>query len=247
MEGAGGSSSSAPSGSCPKLTSFFLFNPTWGPREEDEEQKIVYYYPDEVGGLGAKLRRIGLVEGVARFMTKFSVCPAQSLHTQRERTVFLEVEPDYWLCMAVSLPFIRRPANNNSNNSSTGTGSSGTGTTVDVIEFRPEDVSDTVLLALLRRAHAMFCLFHGGLGRALARAGGERLQLTRVLEHFYARYLNTLAVERADLVSEWGGLQYLALGAAEFLRVRALVNRVEADVAIVRQPTRLPSNISTAA
>ena len=213
---------SSSSGSCPKLLSFFLFNSTWGPREEDEDQKVVYYWP-EAAGIDAKMRRIGLVEGVTRFMTKFSHLPTQSLHTQRERTVFLEVEPDYWLCLAVSLPFIRRPpAGSNSSN------------TADVIEFRPEDVSDSVLLGLLRRAHSMFCLFHGGLAKALERSGGDRAMLTRWLEHFYSRYLTTLGVERADIVSEWGGIQYLALGAAEFLRVRALVNRLEADIAVVR-------------
>lgn len=223
------SSSSRPDGSCPKLLCFFLFNSTWGPREEDEDQKVVYFWPESTG-MAARLRRIGLVEGVTRFMSKFSAAPAHSLHTQRERTAFFEVEPDYWLCLAVSLPFIRRPASNN-----TTAGGGNSNGSAEVIEFRPEDVSDAVLLALLRRAHAMFCLFHGGLARALERAGGERSQLTKWLDHFYSRYLTTLGVERADLVSEWGGIQYLALGAAEFLRVRALVNRVEeADAAVVR-------------
>ena len=227
-------SSSRPDGCCPKLLSFFLFNSTWGPREEDEEQKVVYYWPESVC-MAAKLRRIGLVEGVARFMAKFSALPAHSLHTQRERTAFLEVEPDYWLCLTVSLPFIRRPAT-----TTTPASGSGNATPTEVIEFRPEDVSDSVLLALLRRAHAMFCLFHGGLARALDRGGGNRSQLSQWLDHFYSRYLTTLGLERADIVSEWGGIQYLALGAAEFLRVRALVNRLEEEeAAIVRQETTL--------
>jgi hypothetical protein len=220
----GTASTPGTSSSCPKLVSFYLFNSTWGPREEDEHQKIVYFYPPETE-LRQQLQRVGLVEGVTRFMTKFSRAAAQSLHTQRERTVFLEVEPDYWLCLAVSLPWIRRPA-------AGGCSAAGAG---EVIEFRPEEVADSVLLALLRRAYDMFCLFNGGLAKALERSGGERPMLSRWLEHFYSRYLGgSLGVERADVGSEWGGIQYLALAAPEFLRVQSLVNRVEAGMAIVR-------------
>lgn len=228
--GSGRSDGAAASGSssnstCSKLVSFYLFNSTWGPREEEEALKIVYFWPEGVS-LDNQLRRVGLVEGVIRFMTKFSREAAQSLHTQRERTVFLEVEPNFWLCLAVSLPWIRRPATTANGSTVVGSG--------EVIEFRPEEVADAVLLALLRRAYDMFCLFHGGLVRTLERSSGDRKMLSEWLDHFYSRYLGTLSVERADIVSEWGGIQYLALGAPEFLRVQSLVNRVESSMAIVR-------------
>ena len=31
----------------PKLTKFFLFNTTWGPREGEEDKKIVFFWPPE--------------------------------------------------------------------------------------------------------------------------------------------------------------------------------------------------------
>jgi hypothetical protein len=231
--GDGGATSPAcGSSSCAtKLVSFYVFNSTWGPREEEEAQKIVYFWPEGVSQDG-QLRRIGLVEGVTRFMTKFSHQAAQSLHTQRERTVFLEAEPDFWLCLAVSLPWVRRPAAAGSSSATSG----------DIIEFRPEEVSDSTLLALLRQAHDMFCLFHGGLVSALKRSGGDRGMLTRWLDHFYSRYLAALTLDRADIVSEWGGIQYLALGAPEFLRVQSLVNRVEASMPIVRDELAISEN-----
>ena len=78
-----------------------MFNSSWGPKEGEEEKKIVYFWPKE-STVDSKLKNIGLVEGVVTFSSKFSSAPANSLHTLKERTVFLEVEPEFWLCIGVA-------------------------------------------------------------------------------------------------------------------------------------------------
>ena len=47
------------------------------------------------------------------------------------------------------------------------------------------------------------------------------------MSHFYSRYLCTLRIEVTNVMDIWGGVQYLLLDPAPFLRVQSLVNRVE--------------------
>jgi hypothetical protein len=218
-----------------QVATFFLFNSTWGPREGEEEQKIVYYWPEDAA-TDSKLRKLGLVEGVVNFSRRFSggQHPAHSLHTLKERLIFHEVEKDYWLCIAVAVPNTRKQQpptkgseSGSGNSSNGGNAHAGVG---DVIEFYPEDVSDEVLLSMLKRAYAMFSLFHSGLKASLVGRCANNIKLFMDLtQHFFSRYLGTLRVDRSDLTYIWGGIQYLAVEMVDFLRVQAIINRVKAE------------------
>lgn len=220
-----------------QVVNFFLFNTAWGTKEGEEEKKLVYFWPEDAE-TDTKLRKLGLVEGVVNFASRFSIGqhPPHSLHTLKQRMVFLEVENDYWLCLVVAVPNTRKQqqqnkgsdTNSGTNTSSGATASGGGGG--DVIEFYPEDVGDEVLLSLLKRAYAMFSLFHSGLAASLVgRCGGNIKLFVDVCQHFFSRYLGTLRVDRSDLTYIWGGIQYLAVEMVDFLRVQSIVNRIKAD------------------
>ena len=98
------------SSSKPKLSKLFLFNPNWGPREGEEEKKIIYFWPPETE-INDQVKTVGLVEAVVRFGKTFSGHPAHSLHTQKTRTVWRAVESEFFLCFTVSVPCVRRPGN----------------------------------------------------------------------------------------------------------------------------------------
>lgn len=201
------------------IKNLFLFNSTWGPKEGDEEKKIIYFWPEDCNDQ-SMLKKIGLVEGVIIFSNKFSAVPANSLHTLKERTVFFEAEKDYWLCITVSVPNTRKQGKEPG----------------DTIEFHPEDVSDSVLRSLIGRSYEMFCLFHSSLTFALDDScGGNKTVFMELVKHFFSRYLATLRVESGDITSVWGGMQYLALDTTDFLRVQSLINRMKADNDIIRQ------------
>jgi len=210
-----------------QVVNFFLFNSTWGQKEGEEEKKIVYFWPEDTK-TDLKLHKLGLVEGVVNFARRFSggAHPAHSLHTLKERLVFHEVEKDYWLCLATAVPNTRKQqtkeigSNNNNTNQNSG----------DVIEFYPEDVSDEVLISMLKRAYAMFSLFNSGLAASLVgRCAGNVSLFMELTNHFFSRYLGTLRVDRSDLTYIWGGIQYLAVEMVDFLRVQAIINRIKAD------------------
>ncbi|XP_010787430.1 vacuolar fusion protein CCZ1 homolog [Notothenia coriiceps] len=48
------------------LLNFFVYNPTFGPREGEEEKKILFYHPSEVEK-NEKIRNVGLCEAIVQF------------------------------------------------------------------------------------------------------------------------------------------------------------------------------------
>uniref|UniRef100_A0A8C2JV28 CCZ1 homolog, vacuolar protein trafficking and biogenesis associated n=1 Tax=Cyprinus carpio TaxID=7962 RepID=A0A8C2JV28_CYPCA len=50
----------------PSLLSFFIYNPKFGPREGEEEKKILFYHPIEIEK-NEKIRNVGLCEAIVQF------------------------------------------------------------------------------------------------------------------------------------------------------------------------------------
>uniref|UniRef100_A0A671R276 Vacuolar fusion protein CCZ1 homolog n=1 Tax=Sinocyclocheilus anshuiensis TaxID=1608454 RepID=A0A671R276_9TELE len=83
----------------PSLLSFFIYNPKFGPREGEEEKKILFYHPIEIEK-NEKIRNVGLCEAIVQFTRTFCPTkPAKSLHTQKNRQFFHEPEENYWMVM----------------------------------------------------------------------------------------------------------------------------------------------------
>uniref|UniRef100_A0A8C5Q1D8 Vacuolar fusion protein CCZ1 homolog n=1 Tax=Leptobrachium leishanense TaxID=445787 RepID=A0A8C5Q1D8_9ANUR len=88
----------------PSLLSFFIYNPKFGPREGEEEKKILFYHPNETEK-NDKIRNVGLCEAIVQFTRTFNPTkPAKSLHTQKNRQFFYEPEEGFWMVMVVKNP-----------------------------------------------------------------------------------------------------------------------------------------------
>uniref|UniRef100_A0A8C4TAX3 CCZ1 homolog, vacuolar protein trafficking and biogenesis associated n=1 Tax=Erpetoichthys calabaricus TaxID=27687 RepID=A0A8C4TAX3_ERPCA len=71
----------------PSLLNFFIYNPKFGPREGEEEKKILFYHPSDF-----------------LFPPHRTFCPtkpAKSLHTQKNRQFFFEPEEHFWMVMVI--------------------------------------------------------------------------------------------------------------------------------------------------
>ncbi|KAL1480233.1 hypothetical protein MTO96_051207 [Rhipicephalus appendiculatus] len=69
------------------LLNFFVYNPTYGKREDEEHKKIIYYYPEDAEQ-DVKLRNVGLCEALVNFTQTFSPSkPCEVLHTQKTSAV----------------------------------------------------------------------------------------------------------------------------------------------------------------
>lgn len=85
-----------------KFQRFFIFNSSWGPREENEDQKVVYFFPKNEQN---QSKHVGLVEALTKFMSVFSHdSPANIQHNARSKSVFKEFEDGFHMVLTVALP-----------------------------------------------------------------------------------------------------------------------------------------------
>ncbi|KTF84811.1 hypothetical protein cypCar_00026940 [Cyprinus carpio] len=155
----------------PSLLSFFIYNPKFGPREGEEEKKILFYHPIEIEK-NEKIRNVGLCEAIVQFTRTFSPTnPAKSLHTQKNRQFFHEAEENYWMVMVVRNPMVEKPNKDGK---------------PPTVEYQEEEIIDSVYGSVLQQCYCMYKLFNGTFSRAFE-AGGVEL-LTQKLEKFFYRF-----------------------------------------------------------
>uniref|UniRef100_A0A8C1Z191 CCZ1 homolog, vacuolar protein trafficking and biogenesis associated n=3 Tax=Cyprinus carpio TaxID=7962 RepID=A0A8C1Z191_CYPCA len=188
----------------PSLLSFFIYNPKFGPREGEEEKKILFYHPIEIEK-NEKIRNVGLCEAIVQFTRTFSPTnPAKSLHTQKNRQFFHEAEENYWMVMVVRNPMVEKPNKDGK---------------PPTVEYQEEEI-------------IVSNLFNGTFSRAFE-AGGVEL-LTQKLEKFFYRYLQTLHLQSCDLLDVFGGISFFPLDKMTYLKIQSFVNRVEESLSLVK-------------
>ncbi|XP_077852299.1 vacuolar fusion protein CCZ1 homolog B isoform X4 [Macaca mulatta] len=200
----------------PALLSFFIYNPRFGPREGEEENKILFYHPNEVEK-NEKIRNVGLCEAIVQFTRTFSPSkPAKSLHTQKNRQFFNEPEEHFWMVMVVRNPIIEKQSKDGK----------------PVIEYQEEELLDKVYSSVLQQCYSMYKLFNGTFLKAMEDGGIELLK--ERLEKFFHRYLQTLHLQSCDLLDIFGGISFFPLDKMTYLKIQSFINRVEESLNIVK-------------
>ncbi|XP_025235509.1 vacuolar fusion protein CCZ1 homolog B isoform X1 [Theropithecus gelada] len=200
----------------PVLLSFFIYNPRFGPREGEEENKILFYHPNEVEK-NEKIRNVGLCEAIVQFTRTFSPSkPAKSLHTQKNRQFFNEPEEHFWMVMVVRNPIIEKQSKDGK----------------PVIEYQEEELLDKVYSSVLQQCYSMYKLFNGTFLKAMEDGGVELLK--ERLEKFFHRYLQTLHLQSCDLLDIFGGISFFPLDKMTYLKIQSFINRVEESLNIVK-------------
>nr|XP_028700944.1 vacuolar fusion protein CCZ1 homolog B-like [Macaca mulatta] len=200
----------------PALLSFFIYNPRFGPREGEEENKILFYHPNEVEK-NEKIRNVGLCEAIVQFTRTFSPSkPAKSLHTQKNRQFFNEPEEHFWMVMVVRNPIIEKQSKDGK----------------PVIEYQEEELLDKVYSSVLQQCYSMYKLFNGTFLKAMEDGGVELLK--ERLEKFFHRYLQTLHLQSCDLLDIFGGISFFPLDKMTYLKIQSFINRMEESLSIVK-------------
>uniref|UniRef100_A0A8C8YMI5 Vacuolar fusion protein CCZ1 homolog n=1 Tax=Prolemur simus TaxID=1328070 RepID=A0A8C8YMI5_PROSS len=193
----------------PALLSFFIYNPRFGPREGEEENKILFYHPNEVEK-NEKIRNVGLCEAIVQFTRTFSPSkPAKSLHTQKNRQFFNEPEENFWMVMVVRNPIIEKQSKDGK----------------PIVEYQEEELLDKVYSSVLQQCYSMYKLFNGTFLKAMD-DGGVKLLKER-LEKFFHRYLQTLHLQSCDLLDIFGGISFFPLDKMTYLKIQSFINRME--------------------
>eukprot|EP00055_Hartaetosiga_balthica_P008520 m.32010 g.32010 ORF g.32010 m.32010 type:complete len:458 (-) comp6352_c0_seq2:57-1430(-) len=194
------------------LVNFFVFNDTFGLREDNEEEKIMYFYPENAP-LGMKMKKVGLSSAYINFARPFSPDkPVEIVHTKHMRQAFFQPEPHFWMCMTIKLKTVVKGK---------------------LVEFQEEEVLDESLLSLLKQSYAMLKLFEGKLQTILDERGREGLM--SLLNIFYKQYLKSIDVENANVVDALNGIQFLPLDKLSYLCIQSFVNSSETSLRGVQE------------
>ncbi|KAG8433074.1 hypothetical protein GDO86_017379 [Hymenochirus boettgeri] len=199
----------------PSLQSFFIYNPKFGPREGEEEKKILFYHPNEVEK-NEKIRNVGLCEAIVQFTRTFNPAkPAKSLHTQKNRQFFYEPEEGFWMVMVVKNPVVEKQKDGK-----------------PALEYQEDEILDKVYSSVLQQCYRMYKLFNGTFSKMME---AEQVELLKDrLEKFFHRFLQTLHLQSCDLLDVFGGISFFPLDKMTYLKIQSFINRVEESLNIVK-------------
>ncbi|CAN8008348.1 unnamed protein product [Ixodes pacificus] len=187
------------------LQNFFIYNPTYGQKEDEEHKKIIYYYPENAEQ-DVKLRNVGLCEALVSFTQTFSPStPCEVLHTQRTRQFFLQPEENFWMVMTVGLPTQQKTRNGQL-----------------YVEHLSEDIQDNVYQAVLEAVYKTFRMFVGSLSDLLSDKSNKE-----VIRDYFDKHVPRLRLQHADILDIFRGIQFLPLDKHSFLKVQCFINHLE--------------------
>lgn len=93
----------------PVLSYFCVYNPSLAQNEENTKDQILYYTAKTVVPADVKMKQVGLAQALVNFSSAFSPSqPAQNVHAQKHRLIFLQPEPGFWMHMCVELGILRK-------------------------------------------------------------------------------------------------------------------------------------------
>ena len=198
--------------SCVHLLNFFVFNSNFGPKEGEEHNRILYYYPTGTD-IDIQIKSVGLCEAVIQFTGTFTIDHCQSIHTQKTRQMFYSPEKDYWMILTISIPTTISPQKDSNDHHH--------------IEYHEEDIQDSVYEAVLKQAYRMFCFFMGPFYDIMKRGNVDDLKQT--LHYFYTRYLPVQKWDNCDILNIFHGIHFLPLDKNTYLRIQSFLNLLESS------------------
>lgn len=198
------------------LKYFYIFNSSYGQKEGEEAQKVLYFYPTKTD-LDTQIKNVGLTEAILKFTETFNCHQKrESLHTQKTRQLYYQPEEGFCMVLVLSVPTATRVKEG-----------------VEHREYLTDDIQDNVYWAVLKQAYRSFRLFYCSFHNILE-AGNDLTQLRYKLDHHFSKYLMKLKLQHADILDVFHGIQFLPLDRKTFLHVQTLVNLLECSFPTVR-------------
>ncbi|KAG0317518.1 vacuolar fusion protein ccz1 [Dissophora globulifera] len=190
-----------PSSTPATLGYFCVYNPDYGPTDETQHEQLLYYVARKTVSMDVKMRNIGLAQGLVNFARIFSpTAPCDNVHSQKNRLVFYEAEPGYWLHLCIELGTTKRSVKGSD------------GKYHLVTEYLEHDIHDAVISALLQQAYAMFRVTRGTMDGLVNAHDGNTRPLQRRLEEFFEPWVLGWDFEKAmTLERALDGINYLPL------------------------------------
>ena len=188
-----------------RLSSLVVYNTTLGPKEGEEEKKLLYYYPEDEA-LHRKVNNVGLCQALVQFTQTMSPGEAcDSLHTQNQHYLFHEPEENFWMVFALA-----NPVHVNSAGKS---------------EIKEHTINDAVYHAILKDIYKRFRFLHGTFFHILEFFDVEDLKSK--LEIFFCELIPVLHLSKCDLLQMFNGLVYCSVNKPTTLAFQSFINSVQ--------------------
>nr|CAG4651923.1 EOG090X084E [Triops cancriformis] len=208
------------------LLNFMIVNPSLASSHDDENNKILYYFPPEAD-IDTQLRNVGRVEALIKFTGTFQPNgPLNCLHTQKTRQYFLEPEPNFWMIMTISVPIT--PLDD-------GTMVPMTPLDDGTMGYLSDVLNDNVYQAILLQCYQMFRLFMNTFASTMNVKDSviDVRPLKTRLNQFFPKYLATVQLNSADISDAFQGIQFFPMDKLAFSKVHSLVNAIENEFPFV--------------
>lgn len=194
------------------VRSFFIFNSLFGPKEGEEEEKILYYYPKELD-IDTKIKDVGFCEAIIKFTNTFTANndKIDCVQTQKTLQLFYQPEKEYWVVLTLAVPFETRTKDGKEYN-----------------EYRGDTVHERVYQMLLKQIYASFRLLNGSFESIYTNYRCDRLSLMLCLESFFDRYLENFNLQNTGFYNVINSVHYLPVNQEQFFTIQTFISLVEA-------------------
>ncbi|KAK7579660.1 hypothetical protein V9T40_000289 [Parthenolecanium corni] len=190
------------------LNNFYIFNPTFGTTEGEEENKILFFHPPD-SDTNNQIKTVGLSEAIIKFTRNFvSQEECKSVHTLKTRQYFYQAQPNYWMVMTVNVPYTKSK--------------NGLKETV----YHGENVQDDVYHSILKQAYEMYQLFYDSF-QPPSEIQVDLVLLKEKISQFYSKYLQILKISNCDIVDVFQGIQFLPLDKKTYLHAQSFMNQFQ--------------------
>ncbi|KAG2222752.1 hypothetical protein INT45_013116 [Circinella minor] len=169
----------------PTLSYFCVYNPSLAQSEENTKDQILYYTAKKVVPADVKMKQVGLAQALVNFSSAFSPShPAQNVHSQKNRLVFYQPEPGFWLHMCIELGVLRKQVKDNK------------GKEKLVTEYLDSQLNDRAIESVLKLGYEQFKLLNGMMTSILDIL--DRRVLMHRIEEFFSEWIWQWDFDRLD-------------------------------------------------
>eukprot|EP01134_Creolimax_fragrantissima_P004848 CFRG4848T1 len=208
------------------IQSFFLFNEKFGPREENEQDKVLFYYPSSERSCN-QLANIGVCQGAIQFAHTFHPSePVSFMETDHALVAITSPEPGYWVVLSIltSIPL----ASTSGYESTDGSPLGDTAHEKTISETGPMVVKGAtrpIVMKLINDGFALFRLLHGDMEDIFTNEGVAGLRA--ILRSFFMPYLGAIRLTDSSIAKIVSGIETMKLHAPLYMDCVTLVSQIE--------------------
>ncbi|KAI7899642.1 uncharacterized protein BX663DRAFT_532759 [Cokeromyces recurvatus] len=212
----------------PILSYFCVYNPSLSQSEENTKDQILYYTAKKAVSADLKIKQVGLAQALVNFTSTFSPShPTQNVHSQKNRMVFLQPEPGFWMHMCVELGIHRRQIKDSK------------GKEKLVTEYLDSQLNDKALEAVLKIGYEQFKLLNGTFSSILY--GPEHSEqptrqrtrsLMHAIEEFFSDWIWKWDFDRLDLMcftALFNGVPIQSILRTNYLKIHNLEESIKSN------------------